>query len=74
MNSCPRCTKSNLRVERTGEEQGKTLWTLYYCLTCNYSFRDTETPNVLDAAQRKAIFQVDVDHLDKYKPMLPGMA
>lgn len=73
MTNCPRCTTSDLRVERTGEENGKTIWTLYYCLTCHYSFRDTETENVLDPAQRKSIFQVDANRLDEYKPMLPGM-
>lgn len=74
MDTCPRCQKQNLRAECRGEEQGKPLWTLYYCLVCNYSFRDTEAENILDPALRKAVFQVDAEHLEKYKPMLPGMA
>ena len=59
--------------KRFVRKDGKVIWNLFYCQACNYSFRDTETENVLTPASRKAIFQVDADNRDIYKPMMPGM-
>lgn len=72
---CPRCCRNdNPRVELRGMENGSVVWTLYYCERCNYSFRDTEEEAVLNPKKRKAIFQVDLDHLEHFKPMFPKPA
>jgi C4-type Zn-finger protein len=72
---CPRCCKNEApRVELRGMENGTVVWTLYYCERCNYSFRDTEEEAVLNPKKRKAIFQVDPDHKERYAPMMPKPA
>lgn len=73
MNACPRCSvgSDQLRIEYQGKENGVTLWTVYHCMRCSYTWRGTEPPNVIDPAQRPSDFKTDPSRLDTYPYSLP---
>jgi len=70
---CPRCSsgEQHLRVEHEGREDGRIVWTVYYCRRCAFTWRDTEPGESIDPAQRDAWFQVDPDSPEKYSHNIP---
>lgn len=46
---CPRCQadKKHLRTEHEGREDGKLVWTVYYCQRCSFTWRDSEPADSL---------------------------
>ncbi len=63
---CPRCeTRSATRVH-SGHEQGKKVWEVWHCGHCAFTWRDSESPAVIDPSQRPRWAQltgVDLDRL-----------
>ncbi|MEL0082461.1 MAG: non-oxidative hydroxyarylic acid decarboxylases subunit D [Gammaproteobacteria bacterium] len=70
MNSCPRCDKTNLRLEHQGREQGEVVWTIFYCEDCGYSFRDSEDERVLVRDQRRPEFNLESTNPEDYPFMM----
>lgn len=53
---------------------GSNAWVVYYCERCNFSWRSTEEPEVIDPEKREAYFQlkdVDIDALMVPVPIPP---
>lgn len=53
---------------------GSNAWVVYYCARCNFSWRNTEEPEVIEAEKREAYFQlkdVDIDTLMVPVPVPP---
>lgn len=71
MNSCPRCDKSNLRLEHEGKENGQVVWSIYYCQECGYSFRDSESERVLVRENRPDEFNLKSTNPEDYPFMMP---
>ena len=63
MTSCPRCRadRSHCRKEWEGAESGKRVWTVWHCLRCFFTWRDSEPARSTDYAVREAFFRVDPD-------------
>ncbi len=61
MTTCPRCERDKTRLEYEGSETGRTLWRVYHCLACAFTWRDTEPAASIDAKMRDRWFQVDPD-------------
>jgi vanillate/4-hydroxybenzoate decarboxylase subunit D len=72
METCPRCAHSNIRLEHEGKEEGKLIWSSYYCESCNYSFRDSEPENILVRAKRTPYFNLDSVDPANFKTLLPA--
>lgn len=72
MDSCPRCEKTNLRQEHQGIENGEVMWTMYYCLDCAYSFRDSEPDNILVRQKRTPYFNLHTTNPEDYAFMMPS--
>lgn len=71
MTTCPRCSNSNATVFREGKEGNELVWTLFGCPDCYFHWRDSEPPETIDPALRKAVFQVDTAQLDSYAIVIP---
>jgi hypothetical protein len=75
---CVRCFEvTAARVAKAPD--GSNAWEVYYCQRCNFSWRSTEEPEVIDPEKREAYFQlkgVDLDtllHPVPIPPLKPGI-
>ncbi len=59
---CPRCDSDKIKVISTSPIPG--VWEYYGCEVCQYSWRSTETPEVLPK------FKIKPEDIDKL-PILP---
>lgn len=71
MSGCPRCEKKQLRVEHKGYENNQLVWTIYYCHSCSFSWRDTEPETTIVHKKRDSFFRVETDRKEKYPIVLP---
>ena len=71
---CPRCLTPDTTVCREGKENGKLLWTLYYCNACEFNWRDSEPKATIDPDLRPNAFQVDPARLDDFEILLPPLS
>lgn len=71
MSNCPRCQGDQTRVEHEGVEDGQTVWTVYYCEACCFTWRDTEPAESIDASVRPKIFRVDPSEAERYPVIIP---
>ena len=73
MTSCPRCRadRSHCRKEWEGAESGKRVWTVWHCLRCSFTWRDSEPARSTDYAVREAFFRVDPDRPEAYGQNIP---
>ena len=73
MNSCPRCRAdhSHFRKEWQGFESGKRVWTVWHCMRCSFTWRDTEPARSIDHSVREAFSRVDPDRPENYGQNIP---
>jgi hypothetical protein len=58
---CVRCYENTAARVATAPD-GSNAWEIYYCERCNFSWRSTEEPEVIDPEKREPYFQLkDVD-------------
>lgn len=67
---CPRCESTDTCVDHRGQEDGKTLWSILRCVTCCFSWRDSEPDSTIVVGKRSKDFAVDASNLDKYPKVL----
>ena len=70
---CVRCLKDTASKVAEAPD-GSKAWEVYYCERCNFSWRSTEEPEVIDPEKRDPWFQfddVDVDNLPAFSPVPP---
>jgi|GEM_PF-2659604 len=62
---CLRCGRDSA-AKIADAPDGSGAWEVYYCKTCNYSWRNTDPPCITDPAQRDPWGQLDApDALDR---------
>lgn len=61
---CPRCLQTALRCDHEGREAGNVVWRIFHCLTCSFSWRDSEPASAIDPVSRDTDFRVDADKTD----------
>lgn len=73
MNRCPRCRAdhSRCRKEWQGVELGKVVWTVWHCMRCSFSWRDTEPARSIDYTIREAFSRVDPERPENYDQNIP---
>jgi vanillate/4-hydroxybenzoate decarboxylase subunit D len=71
MNSCPRCQKDKIRIEHKGYHNERLIWTICYCESCSFSWRDSEPETTIVYGKRDPFFKVDTDRPEKYPVVLP---
>jgi len=71
--NCPRCLSDNTHVCREGREDGRLVWTMYYCSACEFNWRDSEPEATLDPGLRPTAFQLDPARLDAFPVVIPPM-
>ncbi|MBL4622951.1 MAG: hypothetical protein JKY89_11175 [Immundisolibacteraceae bacterium] len=71
MTACPRCSNSNATVFHEGREGEELIWTLFGCPDCYFHWRDSEPAESISPTKRKAVFQMDTSHPEKYQLVLP---
>jgi vanillate/4-hydroxybenzoate decarboxylase subunit D len=71
MNQCPRCGKSESRTEYQGKEGGRIIWTVFHCLPCCFTWRDSEPAQVINPERRDPFFNVAPDRIEHYPIVLP---
>ncbi|WP_353051673.1 non-oxidative hydroxyarylic acid decarboxylases subunit D [Fictibacillus enclensis] len=71
MNDCPRCQKSNIRIEHKGYHNKRLIWTIFNCRSCSFSWRDSEPEATIIHEKRDPFFHVDTDRPQKYPIVLP---
>ncbi|PKP91937.1 MAG: hypothetical protein CVT75_08470 [Alphaproteobacteria bacterium HGW-Alphaproteobacteria-14] len=67
---CPRCSSSDAVSDCQGMEDGTVIWTIYRCVVCCFSWRDSEPPSAIGLGVRSAAFAVDAANLDHYPKIL----
>ena len=71
--TCPRCkaVKESIRKEHQGLENGAVLWSVYYCTSCSFTWRDSEPEEVTDYEVRDPFFRVDPENPGGYPYISP---
>ncbi|GGJ64647.1 hypothetical protein CDQ92_19405 [Sphingopyxis bauzanensis] len=67
---CPRCSSTGAIEDYQGREDNTVVWTIYRCVTCCFSWRDSEPASTIGAGVRSADFAVDAGNLDRYPKIL----
>ncbi|MEN6603835.1 MAG: non-oxidative hydroxyarylic acid decarboxylases subunit D [Bryobacteraceae bacterium] len=70
---CVRCYEDTANQVAEAPD-GSHAWAVYYCARCNFSWRNTEEPEVIDPAKRDPYFQlkgVDLTNLMHPCPIPP---
>jgi hypothetical protein len=67
---CPRCSSTGATEDYQGREDNTVVWTIYRCVTCCFSWRDSEPASTIGAGVRSADFAVDAGNLDRYPKIL----
>ena len=70
---CVRCLKDAAFKVAEAPDKSKA-WEVYCCSGCNFSWRSSEEPEVIDPDKRDPWFQfegVDVDNLMAFSPIPP---
>ena len=67
--TCPRCQagEEHQRTEYQGKESGEVIWTVFHCLRCAFTWRDTEPAESIEYDKRDPWFRVDPDQPEKYQ-------
>jgi hypothetical protein len=68
--TCPRCLTEETRLEHEGKEQDKLVWRILHCVTCSYTWRDSEPASTVDPKTRDADFRVDPAKIDQLAVIL----
>lgn len=68
---CPRCLAGNTYSCKEGREEGRLIWTMYYCNACNFSWRDSEPEATINPDLRPSKFQVDPTRFEDFDVVLP---
>ena len=71
--NCPRCLTDDTYVCREGKEKGNLVWTMYYCNTCEFNWRDSEPETTLNPELRPHAFQLDPTRLDDFEVVIPRL-
>jgi hypothetical protein len=71
--SCPRCAAAaeHCRVETQGHENGAVLWTVFHCLRCSFTWRDTEPARSIDPKLRDPWGRMDPSRPQDYRYNIP---
>ncbi|MFX4263428.1 non-oxidative hydroxyarylic acid decarboxylases subunit D [Pelotomaculum propionicicum] len=70
---CVRCLKDNAAKVAEAPD-GSKAWEVYVCGGCNFVWRSTEEPEVIDPEKRDPWFQmagVDVENIPVFSPVPP---
>lgn len=67
---CPRCSSTGAIEDYQGREDNTVVWTIYRCVTCCFSWRDSEPVSTIGGGVRSADFAVDAGNLDRYPKIL----
>lgn len=67
---CPRCI-SDTASKIASAPDGSGAWEFYYCSKCNFGWRSTEEPEVIDPNLRDPWFQLDDEALAKIPVFIP---
>ena len=71
MTACPRCNGQETRLEQQGLEGDELIWQIFSCVTCSFSWRDSEPEESINYAVRDPYFRVDTDAPEQYRIVLP---
>ena len=52
--TCPRCLTEETRLEYEGKEQDRLVWRILHCVTCSYTWRDSEPPSTVTSWELKS--------------------
>ena len=67
---CPRCSSTNATEDYQGRQDDTVVWTIFRCITCCFSWRDSEPASAIGIGARSADFAVDAKNLDRYPRIL----
>ena len=70
--NCPRCLAGDTYVCGKGKEKGKLVWTMYYCNTCDFNWRDSEPEATINPGLRPRAFQLDPTLLEEFEEVIPA--
>lgn len=70
---CPRCLSESAYVCREGKENDRLVWTLFYCRTCEFNWRDSEPGETVDPGLRPSAFQMDPTRPEEYPVVIPPL-
>lgn len=66
---CVRCLEETAsRVAAAPDGSG--AWEVYYCQRCNFCWRSSEEPEVIDPLRRNPLFQLDKVNIEEIEPIL----
>ena len=68
---CPRCLNEDNEICKQGIENGRTVWTMYYCPVCEFNWRDSEPAATLNPELRPRAFQLDPNRLEDFEVAIP---
>lgn len=69
--TCPRCESVKTAQMHTGLEGGRSLWSIWHCQACAYTWRDSEPAETLDPQLRPAWAQLKGVDFDSLRQAIP---
>jgi hypothetical protein len=57
---CPRCGSDGSTADFRGVDDGETVWTIWRCNDCCFSWRDSEPASAIDRKLRAGEFALDI--------------
>ena len=70
---CVRCLEDTALKVAVAPD-GSMAWEIYYCSYCNFSWRSTEEPEVIDPEKRDPWFKLDkkaIENMEEFNPIPP---
>lgn len=67
---CVRCSEDTAR-KLVEAPDGSKSWEVYHCSTCNFVWRSSESPRVIDPAKRPPVFQYTKEELEILPTTIP---
>ena len=67
---CVRCLQDRAAKVAVAPD-GSGAWEVYYCDRCNFSWRSTEEPEVIDPDKRDPWFQMDTVDIENLTALVP---
>ncbi|MGI6451039.1 MAG: non-oxidative hydroxyarylic acid decarboxylases subunit D [Desulfitobacteriia bacterium] len=67
---CVRCLQDTAQKVAVAPD-GSGAWEVYYCQRCNFSWRSSEEPEVIDPAKRDPWFQLDTVDIENLAALVP---
>ena len=67
---CPRCGSDGSTADFRGVDDGETVWTIWLCNDCCFSWRDSEPASAIDRKLRAGEFALDISDPGRFPVVL----